>query len=328
VKNVLVTGGTGFIGVELVRLLCSMGIRPRLLVRRPHRAALLSSLDVDLVQGNLASPPSLARALHGVDTVFHLGARASFESYRRLKPTIVDGSKALAELAADAGVQHFVFSSSLFVHGDQHEPINGETVPAPAIAYGRAKLETEAALGDIAASSGMTLAGVRLPHVYGPHSILFHQVRSGLALFPGGMENRCGQLHVTDAARALAAVGSQRWEGMSAIADDDSVTWNEFFHVLRSFSPHLRVISLPKWLGYTGATVLEPLLSRRSRPTLYTKDTVVGFNLNVPVEPTLIWRDVDLEPRYPTVHSGIPAVLDGYVQYRWRHPLMDRRRSQ
>lgn len=73
--------------------------------------------------------------------------------------------------------------------------------------------------------------------------------------------------------------------------------------------------------------MIEPLVSRRRRPTLYTKDTVVGFNLEVPVAPGLIWRDPDVEPRYPTILEGIPAVLDGYVQFRWRHPMMDRRRA-
>jgi len=84
-ERVLVTGGTGFIGFEFVRHLCAAGLRPRLLVRRPHRAALLTSFDVDLVQGDLLSPPTLERAVEGVDTIFHLGARASFEAYRRLR---------------------------------------------------------------------------------------------------------------------------------------------------------------------------------------------------------------------------------------------------
>ena len=324
-NEVLVTGATGFIGTELIRHLAEGGIRPRVLVRRPHRAALLAAYDVEPVHGDLTNPETLARAVDGVDTIIHLGGRASFESYRRIAPTIVDATATLGRIAADAGVAHFVFASSLFVHGSQSDPITGNTVPRPRLAYGRAKLEAEEALEEIAANSDMAVASVRLPHVYGPQSILFKQIQSGYAIFPGAMANRCGQLHVTDAARILAAVAETGWSGRSAVADSTIVDWTEFFTVLRTLYPHYRFVSLPKWLGMTGAAVLEPVLSRDGRPTLYTKDTVVGFNLDVPVEPGLVWNEVGIEPTYPGIHSGIPAVLDGYVHYRWRHPLLDHR---
>ena len=326
-EQVLVTGATGFIGVELVRELSERGIRPRILVRRPHRASLLSAFDVDPVQGDLTNPESLRRAIDGVDTVIHLGGRASFESYRRISPTIVDATITLAEMAAHADVERFVFASSLFVHGSQWEPITQDTIPTPRLDYGRAKLEAEEALEQISADTGMAVASLRLPHVYGPQSILFKQIQSGYAIFPGGMTNRCGQLHVTDAARILAAVGDAGWTGRSPVADSTVVDWTEYFEVLRTFYPYFRFVSLPTWLGYTGASVLEPVLSREGRPTLYTKDTVVGFNLDVPVQPGLVWDDLGIEPRYPGIHEGIPAALDGYVHYRWRHPLMDHRKS-
>lgn len=326
-QNVLVTGGTGFIGVELVRELVARGLRPRLLVRRPHRAALLSSLDVDMIHGDLARPWTLERAVQGIDTIFHLGARASFESYARLRPTIVEGSVALAEAAVTAGVRHLVFASSLFVYGNQTSPIDASTQPDPIIGYGRAKIEAEQQLVEIAATGDMTVASLRLPHVYGPQSILFQQVRRGLAMFPGAMENRCGQLHVEDAARVLTAVGERRWAGSLPVADLDIVTWREYFDVLGALFADYRLILLPRWLGYAGATLLEPLLSRRTRPTLYTKDTVVGFNLDVPVAPGLVWNEIGLSPRHPSVRQGIPAALDGYVHFRWRHPLLDRRTS-
>lgn len=324
-RNVLVTGGTGFIGVELVKRLAEAGLRPRVLVRRPHRAALLAAHEVDLVQGDLDSEASLRRALAGVDTVYHLGGRASFESYARLRPTIVDGTARLARLAVEAGVEHFTFASSLFVYGDQTAPIAPGSEPRPKIDYGRAKLDAEGLLEQIAAPAGMGVASLRLPHVYGPQSILFDQVRRGLVLFPGGMANRCGQLHVEDAVSILVAVGERRWVGASAVADDDSMTWAEFFQILAALYPRFRMVNLPQWMGIAGGAVLEPLLSRRGRPTLYTKDTVVGFNLNVPVAPRLIWADVDLAPAYPSAHTGIAAALDGYVRYRWRHPLLDQR---
>ncbi len=172
----------------------------------------------------------------------------------------------------------------------------------------------------------MGLASLRLPHVYGPQSILFKQVRTGLAIFPGGMANRCGQLHVADAARALAGAAAMRWSGASPVADGTTVTWTEYFDVLRAHYPHFRLITLPRAIGYAGAFVLEPVLSRPNRPTLYTKDTVVGFNLDVSVAAGLVWKDLGIEPQYPSIHDGIPAALDGWVHYRWRHPMMDHRR--
>ncbi len=325
-KEVLVTGATGFIGMELVRRLNETGIRPRVLVRRPHRAALLRSFDIEPVHGNLLARETLERAVRGIDTVIHLGGRASFESYRQLKPTIVDATVTLAGLAAAAGAEHFVFASSLFVYGDEGTAIDDATRPDPVMGYGRAKLEAEAALAEISASSGMGLASLRLPHVYGPQSILFKQVRTGLAIFPGGMANRCGQLHVADAARALAGAAAMRWSGASPVADGTTVTWTEYFDVLRAHYPHFRLITLPRAIGYAGAFVLEPVLSRPNRPTLYTKDTVVGFNLDVPVAAGLVWKDLGIEPQYPSIHDGIPAALDGWVHYRWRHPMMDHRR--
>ena len=85
--RVLVTGATGFVGLEVAGQLCRKGVRPRLLVRRPLRGALLESLGAELMQGDLESPESLARAVQGIDTVIHLGASAIFEEYSLVRPT-------------------------------------------------------------------------------------------------------------------------------------------------------------------------------------------------------------------------------------------------
>ena len=325
-KKVLITGATGFIGMELVGQLAGRGLEPRVLIRRPHRAALLNSYDVEAVQGDLTVPASLERAVRDVDTVIHLGGRASFESYDRLKPSIVDGTLQLARAAAASGVEHFVFASSLFVYGDQQSPIDGRTPASPEMGYGRAKLEAERGIRDVADASGMSVAALRLPHVYGTQSILFRQVRNGFAVFPGRLSNRCGQLHVTDAAKIIGEVAEVRWSGTSPVTDNTVVTWAEFFEVLLELYPYFRLVTLPRSLSHAGAAILEPFFSRRSRPTLYTKDTVVGFNLDVPVVPGLVWDEVGAEPTHPSIHEGIPAVLDGYVHYRWRHPILDHRR--
>lgn len=325
-KRVLVTGATGFIGVEVVRLLAEEGLCPRILVRRPTRAALLRGLDVEPMFGDLQTPEALHRAVRGMDTVIHMGGRATFERYDHLAPTLVDGTAALANAAAEEGVGHIVFASSALVYGDSRTPIDRETPVDPQVDYGRAKVAAEHRLAAVAARSSTTVGSIRLPHVYGPHSLLFQQVRRGIAAFPGAMTNLYAHVHVHDAARVLIEAARQRWTGVCPVADNRNATFAEFFDVVHAYYPQLRLIRLPRWLGYAGTSVIEPVLSGRTRTTLLSPGTVVAFNLNQPIQRGLLWDDLGTEPRYPTIDEGIPAVLDGYVQFSWRHPAYDRRR--
>ena len=154
-ERILVTGSTGFIGYEVSRILASQGWKPRLMVRRPLRGPLVSSLDAEIIQANLESPESLERAVEGMDTIIHLAARATTEEYALLRPTILGGSVALMKAAQKAGVKNFVFSSSLLVYSNQTQPIGKETPVGTKIGYGRAKLEAERALSDMAQETGI-----------------------------------------------------------------------------------------------------------------------------------------------------------------------------
>lgn len=320
----LVTGATGFIGFELTRQLSALGCRPRVMVRRAGRAALLGGFDAEPVFADLHSEPGLRRALADTDTVFHLAARATFESYAKVRPSIVDGSVRLMEAAIDAGVRRFVYASSLFVHDSQSAPITAATVPNPQLDYGRAKWEAEQRLAEMAARAGMTFASIRLPHTYGAQSLLFDQIRRGLVVFPGDLSGECAHLHVSDAARALIAVAERGWSGVSPIGDEAGATWGEFFDVVHAFYPRFRLVRVPRRLAMLGAAMLEPLHLLRSSPTLNTSGTVRGFNLNLPVDARPLWRELGLRPEYPSIAAGIPAALDDYVRFRWRHPVLDR----
>ena len=86
-QKVLVTGATGIIGIEVSKHLVERGMRPRLMVRRPVRGLMLRNLDAEIMQADIRSPESLHRILSGIDTVIHLGARAAFEPYPRLRVT-------------------------------------------------------------------------------------------------------------------------------------------------------------------------------------------------------------------------------------------------
>ncbi len=319
--KILVTGATGFIGIEVVRRLNAEGVRPRVMVRRETRASLLSPLDVEPVHGDLLSALAVQRAVEGVDTIIHLAGRATFESYDRLRPTLVDGTARLAHAAAAAGVAHLVFGSSTFVY-DGSTPVDDDTPAHPRLDYGRAKIAAEEVLDQVASAGGPTVASVRLPHVYGPQSVLFGLVRRRLVVFPGRGDNRFAQLHVDDAARVLVAAAQQRWTGTAPCGDEENITWNEFFDVLASYAPRVRVVRVPTSIA-TGAAAVGGALLGRLGPTLVSVDTVRGWNLDLPVTATRLWKDLGIEPRYPGVLSGIPATLDSAVMFRWRHSVSD-----
>jgi nucleoside-diphosphate-sugar epimerase len=322
--RVLVTGATGFVGLEVARRLCERDLAPRLLVRRPLRGALLASLGAELMQGDLESPESLTRAVQGIDTVIHLGARAIFEEYELVRPTIVDGSVALMHTCVAAGVRRFVYASSLLVYQDQEAPVDQRTPAFTRHGYGRAKIEAERALTQIADQAGIELAILRLPHVYGVRDLMFSQVRHGLVFFPGNGRNLFAHLHVADAARLLVAAAETGWTGISPVADDLPVNWNDFFAEIRKYYPRFRSIGTPEALALLGTSLLTPIRRLSRYPSLYTPDAVRGWNVNITVKPGLVWDDLGMTPTYPSVYQGIPAVIDDCLEFHWVHPIADR----
>jgi nucleoside-diphosphate-sugar epimerase len=322
-KRILLTGATGFIGYEVARQLCEMGYHARFLIRRPLRGALLAPLGGELVQGDLERPESLGRAVDGVDTVLHLGARAVFEEYSVVRPTIVDGSVELMQAAISAGVQTFVYASSLLVYQSQAAAIDETTPAQPGTGYGRAKVEAEESLSILADKAGVAFAAIRLPHVYGARDLMFDQVRRGRVFSPGNGNNQFAHLHVLDAARLLISIAQKGWTGVSAVADHQAASWNDFFAEVRKYYPRFRAFGVPQWLAVFGTHLLTPLRRVRGLPSVYTPEAVRGWNLNLTVKPGLLWNDLDLQPEYPTIHEGIPAALDECIAFRWQHPLSD-----
>jgi nucleoside-diphosphate-sugar epimerase len=323
--RVLVTGSTGFIGYEVARLLAARGLRPRLLIRRPERGLLLRHLDAELVHGDLESRASLERAVSGTDVVIHLGARAAFEQYRVLEPSIVHGSEALMLAAERAGIGSFVYASSMLVYGDESDPIDCDTPPNPQLAYGRAKVETERRLSEIADRSGMRLASIRLPHVYGARDLFFSRISRGPTFIPGRGGNLYSHLHVRDAARVLVAAAETRIRGTWPVSDRRATSWPEFFGVVQSYYPRFRFVLLPKPIALTGTLLLRPAQLIRRRPTILTTGSVIAWNLNLAIAPGVLWDQLGLEPDFPTIEDGIPAALDECVAFRWLHPFDDKR---
>ncbi len=115
----LVTGGTGFVGAHVVRALLARGRSVRCLARPGSRRQNLDGLQVELAEGDLTDPASLARALSGVTTLYHVAAdyRLWAKDPAELYRTNAGGTENVLAAAAAAGVSRIVYTSSVAALG-------------------------------------------------------------------------------------------------------------------------------------------------------------------------------------------------------------------
>ena len=169
--EILVTGANGFVGRALCDSLAANGRAPIRVVRQAGAPA-PDTVAVGDIGPNTAWGPALA----GVRCVVHLAARTHvlhdssadpLSEYRRIN---VLGTERLAIAAAAAGVTRFVFVSSVKVNGERtaERPYTEDDTPRPEDAYGLTKEEAERTLARISRESGLEIAVLRPPLVYGP----------------------------------------------------------------------------------------------------------------------------------------------------------------
>jgi UDP-glucose 4-epimerase len=188
--RVLVTGGAGFIGSNLVRGLLERGDRVRVLDNfSTGNRANLDGLDVEVVEGELRSYERVHNAVRGVETVFHLGALGSVP--RSVQDPLtssavnVEGTLNVLLAARDEGIRRVVYSSSSSVYGTRRElPVREELSPDPISPYGVAKLAAErycVAFSRVYESFETVV--VRYFNVFGPRQSPFSEYAAVIPLF-------------------------------------------------------------------------------------------------------------------------------------------------
>lgn len=213
----LVTGATGFLGRHVARDLMAHGWRVRGLAR-PGSGALEPGVEPAPAAG-LDDRDALRRACAGVDAVVHLAARVhvmretSADPLGDFRRVNVEGTRAVAEAAADQAVRAVVLASSVKAVGESSgggcwtEAVS----PAPQDPYGVSKLEAERVLREVAEARGLHAPVLRLPLVYGPgvkgnFIRMFRLVDRGVPLPLGSVRNRRSLAFAGNVAAAVRAV--------------------------------------------------------------------------------------------------------------------------
>ena len=263
---VLVTGGAGFIGANLLRQIDS-GHDVRVLdsLVRGSRDLLPADRDIELIVGDIRDRDAVARALRGVDVIIHLAAFGS------VVESITDpienfeinagGTLEMLRGAADAGVERFVFASTGgAIMGDQEPPIDEGSLPWPISPYGASKLCGEAYLHAFAGSYDIRPVALRFANVYGPYSshkqgVVTRCIRAALAggqfeIFGDGNATR-DFLHVDDLCRGiLAAAESGLRDEVIHLASEKETTIRELAElILELVGSEVEIVHHPKRTG-------------------------------------------------------------------------------
>jgi nucleoside-diphosphate-sugar epimerase len=172
--TVLVSGANGFVGESL----CIELLRQGQSVRAAMRLAKVPIANNETVSiGEINGETDWTDALSGVKVVIHLAARVhvmednSIDALYEFRKVNVEGTLNLARQAVEAGVQRFIFMSSIKVNGEGTllgHPYTAEDQSAPIDPYGISKCEAEDALRQLADETGMEVVIIRPPLVYGP----------------------------------------------------------------------------------------------------------------------------------------------------------------
>ena len=189
-RRVLVTGGGGFIGSNLVRALLERGDAVRVLDNfSTGNRANLDGLDIEVVEGELRSYERVHAAVRGVETVFHLGALGSVP--RSVQDPLtssavnVEGTLNVLLAARDEGVRRVVYSSSSSVYGTRRElPVAESSPPDPISPYGVAKLAAERYCVSFSrVYDSFETVVLRYFNVFGPRQSPFSQYAAVIPLF-------------------------------------------------------------------------------------------------------------------------------------------------
>ncbi len=232
IEKCLVTGGCGFIGVNLVRFLKESGAGVRVFdnlsggSREDLKAVTDFSEttgsngpapeDVELIVGDIRDEAAITNAVKGVDAVVHLAAQV--DVIESIKDPAFDcdlnvmGLLTVLQAVRKEGVKRFVFASSAAPLGDCEPPNHEEQAPRPLSPYGASKLTGEAYCSAFHGSYGLNSVSLRFSNVYGPYSfkkgsvvaLFFRRALAGMPLvvYGDGSQTR-DFIHVNDLCQAI-----------------------------------------------------------------------------------------------------------------------------
>jgi nucleoside-diphosphate-sugar epimerase len=275
----VVTGGSGFIGRNLIRQLKASGAEVRCLMRPQGGVAPPGArrfvVDYGVPQSLIESP-----AFDGADAVFHLaGATRAIRPDRFHAGNVTPTRHVLGALSARRLRPRFVYVSSQAAAGPASsatQAVDETDPPHPIEPYGRSKLEAERVVESFQDRVPITI--VRPCAVFGAHDrdflSLFRFARRGIIVYPGVRDHWLSLLHVDDVVSGLmtAATSDRAISRTFFLSSNEPVQWQAVGEaVATAIGRPVRHLNLPSAVVSAAATAGECLGWITRRPTLASR---------------------------------------------------------
>lgn len=257
--RIFLTGGHGFIGSRVTRLLLGKGHTVRCLLREKSKTHRIADLSFERASGDVREKKTLVEGMRGADACIHLASVSSWKDLRSgiLEATIIDGTRNLLEAAKEAGVKRVVFVSSILAVNASKEPkVFDESstfeLGTSQLRYSVAKHEAEKMVF-AAAKDGLETVIVCPGEVYGREDedfVTAGNLKDILSSWPAmachGGNPVC---HVDDIAEGIVAALEKGRSGERYILGGDNLTVEETVRltldIAKKKSP---VMVMPNWL--------------------------------------------------------------------------------
>jgi nucleoside-diphosphate-sugar epimerase len=317
-KRFLITGGAGFLGINLCRYLLSRGHVVRSLDIAPFGYA--EKVRIDAMDGDIRDAHAVERAMVDVDVVVHAAAALPLAPAAEILSTAIDGTRLLLEHAAARNVERFIFTSSTAVYGiPDHHPLI-ETDPLSGVGpYGESKIQAEA-LCSAARDRGLCVSILRPKSFVGPErlgafELLYDWAYSGRN-FPvlGSGNNPYQLLDVDDLCLAIDLCVQREREAVNDVFNVGAKifgTMRENFQAVLDRAGHGgKVVSLPERPAVALLRVFEILHVSPLYRWIYETASEESF---VSIE--RIAQRLGFEPRYSN-RDALVRNYDWYVAHR------------
>jgi UDP-glucose 4-epimerase len=308
VRQVLVTGGAGFIGSHLTEGLLAAGNRVVVLddLSTGRKVNLEAVADrINLVEGSITDPAAVAKAVTGCEVVFHLAAlpsvQRSVEAPLLSHAACATGTLNVLEAARHARVRRVVYAASSSAYGDTPGALRHESdAIAPLSPYAAAKLAGEHYCKAFTASYGLETTRLRFFNIFGPRQDSKNPYTGVIALFIDAMSR-----------------------SKQPLIFGDGLQSRDFTYVLNATQAVMKAADAPKSIGKVynigvgGNTTLLDLINGlnqllgKSLTPLF-KDARAGDVRHSQADITAARTDLGYYPQF-TFMQGLQATLEDHL---------------